>query len=322
VQLARYVAPQQVVLRLVNSDPSVFDALQSHPAPLAEVEREALVRRWSESDPDLLAEVVGSRLANRLRRVTEVQPVLRLLQVVDGRGVVIASSSRAGSVVYADHDWFRSFASEPLERRAHVGDVERRHDSKLALFEMAWPVHDAEGGFMGAVRAVLDAEDFDTVLAPVRIGETGHALLLRGRDGMILGGTQGAGVLRTRYPGYPQLQAAMAEDRRSWLVTEQTETDADGVEKLVAPPRLAAFSPISQVPEVDWLVVIQQDFAEAMAPVHEVRFYLWLHFFGAFGTAILLGLYFSFRLELPVIEDDLHLHEEHIPPSRRQPQGA
>jgi hypothetical protein len=28
---------------------------------------------------------------------------------------------------------------------------------------------------------------------------------------------------------------------------------------------------------------------------------------------ILLALYFSFRVEKPVIEEELHLHEEHIP---------
>jgi len=69
-------------------------------------------------------------------------------------------------------------------------------------------------------------------------------------------------------------------------------------------------------------VLVQQDYEEAMAPVHDVRRYLWIHFLGAFGTAILLGLYFSFKLELPVIEDDLHLHEEHVPPSSRHAQEA
>jgi hypothetical protein len=32
---------------------------------------------------------------------------------------------------------------------------------------------------------------------------------------------------------------------------------------------------------------------------------------------ILLALYFSFKLEQPVMDDDLHLHEEHIPASQK-----
>jgi C4-dicarboxylate-specific signal transduction histidine kinase len=322
VQLERYVARQQVLLRLVTSDPAVVEALWSPAPPVGEAERDRLVAAWADGDPELLDRIVGSSLANRLRRVTEIQPAIRLLQVVGGHGLVVGSSSRAGSFYYADHDWFRAFASEPLADQIQVGDVERRHDSTLALFHLAWPVRDGEGTFLGAVRAVLDARDLDAVLAPVRVGETGHALLLRGRDGMILGGDDTAGVLEARYPGYSQLQAAMAENHASWLVTEQTEASADGGERLVAPARFAAFSRVSQIPDVDWLVLVQQDYEEAMAPVHDVRTYLWLHFAGAFGTAILLGLYFSFRLELPVIEEDLHLHEEHVPPSSSQPEEA
>jgi hypothetical protein len=320
LQLERYVARQQVLLRLVSSDPAVVEALWSRTPPLSEAARERLLSAWNAGDPELLGRVVGSRLADRLRRVTDIQPAIRLLQVVDGRGIVVGSTSRAGSFYYADHDWFRAFATESLAQRVQVGDVERRHDSSLALFHLAWPVHDGEGSFLGAVRAVLDAEDLDAVLAPVRVGETGYALLLRGRDGMILGGAANLGVLEARYPGYSQLQAAMAEGRASWLVTEQTQATEDGAERLLSPARFVAFDHVSQIPDVDWLVLVQQDFREAMAPVHDVRLYLWLHFLGAFGTAILLGLYFSFRLELPVIEEDLHLHEEHVPPSRRQPQ--
>ena len=33
---------------------------------------------------------------------------------------------------------------------------------------------------------------------------------------------------------------------------------------------------------------------------------------------ILLALYFSFKLERPVMEDDLHLHEEHVPAGMRK----
>jgi len=322
LQLERYVARQQVLLRLLTSDPAVVDALWSQPTRLDDAERERLVAAWSEGDSALLDKVVGSRLGDRLRHVADIQPAIRLLQVVDSRGIVVGSSSRAGSFFYADHDWFRAFASESLAERIQVGDVERRHDSNLALFHIAWPVHDGEGRFLGAVRAVLDAADLDAVLAPVRVGETGHALLRRGRDGMILGGDERVGVLEARYPGYSQLQAAMAENRSSWLVTEQTTTGEAGEERLLAPARFAAFSRVSQIPDVDWLVLVQQDLTEAMAPVRNVRFFLWLHFLGAFGTAILLGLYFSFTLELPVIEEDLHLHDEHIPPSQSQPQQA
>jgi hypothetical protein len=64
---------------------------------------------------------------------------------------------------------------------------------------------------------------------------------------------------------------------------------------------------------VQWLVTVEQDLDEALAPVNGVTRYLWFHFIGVFATVILLALYFSFKLERPVMEEDLHLHEEHVP---------
>jgi hypothetical protein len=34
-------------------------------------------------------------------------------------------------------------------------------------------------------------------------------------------------------------------------------------------------------------------------------------------TVILLALYFSFKLERPVMDEKLHLHEEHVPAGMR-----
>ena len=75
------------------------------------------------------------------------------------------------------------------------------------------------------------------------------------------------------------------------------------------------------LPDVKWMVAVEQDFDEAMAPVASVTRYLWLHFVGAFVTVVLLALYFSFKVEKPIIDEDLHLHEEHVP-AGGQPSGA
>jgi hypothetical protein len=58
-----------------------------------------------------------------------------------------------------------------------------------------------------------------------------------------------------------------------------------------------------------------------MSPIVGITRYLWMHFIGVFGTVILLALYFSFKLETPVIEEELHLHEEHVPSGTRPAVG-
>jgi hypothetical protein len=89
--------------------------------------------------------------------------------------------------------------------------------------------------------------------------------------------------------------------------------DEAGRDVLVEPARIVGFAPIDQIPDVNWLVTVEQDRAEALAPIESVTRYLWVHFIGVFATVILLALYFSFKLEQPVMDEGLHLHEEHLP---------
>jgi hypothetical protein len=101
--------------------------------------------------------------------------------------------------------------------------------------------------------------------------------------------------------------------RGYWTIPEVKGKSDDGRDLVIEPTRFVGFSPIDQVPDVKWLVAVEQDSSEALAPIATVTRYLWMHFVGVFATVILLALYFSFKLERPVMEEDLHLHEEHLP---------
>jgi len=105
--------------------------------------------------------------------------------------------------------------------------------------------------------------------------------------------------------------------RGYWTLPALKGKAPGGREVLLAPARLVGYAPVEQVPNVKWLVVVEQELEEATAPIAGVTRYLWIHFIGAFGTVILLALYFSFRAETPVIEEELHLHEEHLPGSMK-----
>jgi hypothetical protein len=314
LQLERYVGEHAVLLRLIGADPDISGSLLRAVAPLEQDEERRLNEAWSSGERELLEAVVGSRAAEHLRRLTALRPGLRLVQVVDSEGRLVVSSARAGRVTMGPTDWFVSVSQQGLEPRAYVGDVVRLRDDEPALYDVAWPIRDDEGVFVGAVRAAFDASDLYTVLAPVRIGRTGHAVLLHGKTGRLLSGDDDGMILESTYPGFAQLNAAMAENRGTWQIPELEGRGPDGTPLV---PRLVGYSHVSQLPGVEWIVAVEQDAAEASAPIDTINFYLWLHFIGAFGTAILLGLYFSFRLEEPVIEEELHLHEQHIPPSDR-----
>jgi hypothetical protein len=269
-------------------------------------------------------------LSARLRDVTAVRSGLQSIQVVDTSGRVVAASGGEGHRVHNEAAWFKELASQEGEPQAWIGDFERPPGSSLAALEIGYPIRDDEGLFKGAVRGLVDARSLYGVLAPVRVGRTGHATLIRITDGMILSSDEGDRILSATFPGFDSLARAVegfplaadgqaifgkARIHRGFWTIQEVRTEIEGRQVLVEPARVVGFSPIDQIPGVLWLVAVEQDLEEALEPIESVTRYLWLHFIGVFATVILLALYFSFKLEQPVMDEDLHLHEEHIPSS-------
>ena len=134
--------------------------------------------------------------------------------------------------------------------------------------------------------------------------------------GLVLASDETRREMVETFPGFAGIKAAMRERRGYWILPEiQDKKTADAPP--LEPPRLVGYSLVELVPSVEWVVVVEQELEEATAPVDQVTRYLWIHFIGAFGTIILLAVYFSFKLEAPVIEEELHLHEEHVPASAK-----
>jgi len=321
-RVERYVGDHAALLRLIGGWPEVSAALERSPATLSPEKQQQLNEAWAAGNPALVDSLLTTPLADRLRGVQEIRPGIKLLQVAYADGRLLASSSHSGRVLNAETDWFKAVAEQGIEPHAFVSDIERRRPDEPAFYDVAWPVRDQEGFFLGAVRAVCDAADLYTVLAPVRIGSTGRAILMHAKDGKVLASDDDGEILRAQYPGFPQLQAAMLELRGSWQVPEIERRTPQGETLPVAPARLVGYSPVTQIPGIEWLVAVEQELGEASAPIDQIRYWLWLHFLAAFGVTILLGLYFMFQVETPVIEEELHLHEEHVAPSERARRAA
>ncbi len=324
--LEQYVAEQMATLRLLTLDPELQKTLGAASRPASASEAAALERAWSSggSSP-LLASVVDSPLAARLRALSSVRPAIRQLQVVDRFGRTLAASARGGRLFHADAPWFQQLTGSEGGSEPHIGEIARPRGTSATLFELTHPVRGPDGSGIGAVRALVDANDLYTVLAPVRVGRTGHAVLLRATDGLVLASDESERILKTTYPGFDALRAALEGfpigepgealfgrsrfHRGYWTIPA-----VKGME----PARLVGFSPIDNA-DVRWLVTVEQDLGEALAPIDALTRLLWIHFAGVFATVILLALYFSFKLERPVMAEDLHLHEEHVPAAMRRP---
>ncbi len=328
--LEQYLAEQVVQLRLLALVPEVQKALAAPPPALPPADTRPIEQAWaSGKDAKLNASLLETPVALRLKPLALVRPAFRQVQVVDTTGRVLATSARGGRLFHGESAWWKHLSSQEGDPEVHVGELYRPAGSTVSLLEIAFPVRNRDDVWVGAVRAVLDAGDLYTVLAPVRIGRTGHASLIRATDGLVLASDESERILTVPFPGFESLRNAVegfplgesgeqifartGTRRGYWTIPEVKATDESGRELVVEPSRLVGFSPIDQIPDVSWLVTVEQDLSEALAPIESVTRYLWIHFIGVFATVILLALYFSFKLEQPVMEEELHLHEEHVP---------
>jgi hypothetical protein len=335
IGVERYVADQVVHLRLLATDPLIVQALsRQSPAPAADDLRK-LEQAWATGqDPRLFRSILEAPVSVRLRQVVGVRPALKTLQVVGVQGLVVAAAARTSRFQHSDAPWWKALAGQAEDvSEPWVGEIQRGAGSTSTVLEIAYPVRSAGGEWLGAVRGLVDGTDLYAVLAPVRIGRTGHAVLVRSTDGMVLAADESERVLTQPLPGWTSLQSAiegfpLAEHgqalfgktdlrRGYWSIPEVTGKTESGREGVVEPARLVGFAPVDQVPNVKWLVTVEQDLNEALAPVEGVTRYLWIHFVGVFAAVILLALWFSFKLETPVMEEELHMHEEHVPSSMR-----
>jgi len=334
--LEQHVGEQVAHLRVLALDPDVQRALAAPSRPVPEADARQLEQAWaSGKDATLNASLLESPLAARLMPLSLVRPSVKQVQIVDTKGRVVAASHRRGRLFYADSEWFKDLATQGGEPEVHMGQIYRAPGSNVNLLEIAFPVRNREDVWLGAVRALFDASDLYTVLAPVRIGRTGHAALIRSTDGMVLASDESERILKMPLPGFDSLRNAVegfplgesAEQifgrtglhRGYWTIPDVKGKDEGGRDVLVEPARLVGFSPVDQIPDVNWMVTVEQDLSEALAPIESVTRYLWVHFIGVFATVILLALYFSFKLERPVMEEELHLHEEHLPAGTKTP---
>jgi hypothetical protein len=321
ILVERYMGDQVFHVRLISLSPEVPEAILAATSA-SPAKREARRALPDGAPPPAVPPALRltSTLAGLLRQTVRIAPSFRLLQVIGTDGHIVAASARTRRLTQADTVWYDRMAREESPA-PYIGGLWRAPGGKEAFIEIVYPVwHPKTGQWIGAVRALVATSDLTGVLTPVRIARSEHALLIQGSDGLILASDESDGVLVDAYPGFSALQAALLTHRSYSLVPATRSTDR-GTTPRIAPARLVGLSPVEQVPGVDWLVVVERDLAEAVAPVADITRYLWWHFIGAFASVFLLALYLSLRQATPVIEEELHLHEDHVPPSMHRRAG-
>ncbi len=317
--LEHFIGDQIIQLRLIVTDPSVVAAARASRTVVSPEQQRRIERAWaSGSEPQLLQPLLASSMTPRLRLASALVPSLRVLQVFDAHGRLLATTARSGRPFQYDAAWYHYLLQDPLAG-AFVGETQRPSASGPLHFEIAYSIIDpTDGRWLGAVRGIVSAADLYGVLASVRIGQTGHALLIRAADGLVLAADEAERAPGVTFPGFDAIRAAMQARRGYWIVPRLQAPDGAAHDTAAAPPRLVGYAVVEQVPGVNWIVVVEQEIDEATSAISGITRYLWLHFLGALVSVFLLALYLSLRQETPVIAEGLHLHETHVPPSMRR----
>ena len=201
--LEQYVGEQVVQLRVLALDPDVQQALAAPARPVPEADaapdRAGLGLRQGREAQRLAPRVAARGAAQAARRSSAPRSSRSRSSTRTGR--VVAASSRGGRLFYGESAWFKDLAAQEGEPEVHVGELYRAAGSTVNLLEIAFPVRNRDDVWLGAVRALLDASDLYTVLAPVRIGRTGHASLIRATDGLVLASDESERILKMPLPG-------------------------------------------------------------------------------------------------------------------------
>ncbi len=279
-------------------------------------EEEVIRKRLLEADGEwqltyglipLAIDIVGRESSNFLKKIASFNPAYREILLTDERGALVAATNLTTDYYQADEPWWQKAYGDGWTGSIHVSNVRYDYSAKAYGMDIAVPVLVGEGDdqkVAGVLKALIDVRDVFAVMASVRFGETGRALLLNGPDRSIINSDDPDNVMKDTHPGFVHLQEAQAEGRRHFICQHM-----DGSTWLAGFARMPEPAPF---PEITWFVIVEQNIQEAEASVQVATTYL-LWFFGAMVLLVLLfSLFMHFKLSKPVREVDLREEMDRI----------
>ncbi|MFY9396778.1 MAG: methyl-accepting chemotaxis protein [Desulfomonilia bacterium] len=217
------------------------------------------------ADPEKNA-ALRERLNARLKEISGDFPEFELINVVNTRGEVVASSdpSVIGKYSVTDRDYFQ----ESIQGRPMLSNAMQSKSTGEPVFVVSAPVRDGSdicGVIFGAVRLFAFSKKF---IDPVRVGENGYAYLSN-QDGLTLAHRDRGTVFNLSIGGTDFFRQMQGKDRG------YIEYDFQGTPQMVAFVRNAA---------TGWYLGVVALKEEIYAPVRQLA---WISFLNAI---VLIGL--------------------------------
>jgi hypothetical protein len=284
----------------------VLASNQQHPASdeLAQSRIVAVDEEWQQTGglTWFAIKLLRTRSSRFLRDVASFSPAYQEILLTDERGALVAATNTTTDYYQADEPWWQRAYGDGVTGTIHVSNVQYDTSARVHGMDVAIPIRVGEGEqerIVGVLKALIDVRDLFAVLDAVKVGGTGHALLLNAPDRTIITSTNPSRVMKEVYPGFVHLNEAVARDRRHFISQHDNgSTWLTGFSRMPEPGH----------PEITWYVVVEQLLEEAQASTQGATAFLLL-FFGAMVLLVLFfSLYMHFRLVKPI--RDVGLREE------------
>ncbi len=244
----------------------------------------AIQRNW-ETPQGSATQMLASPASAYLRGYLTINQSFKRLLLTDAWGAVVAASHKPGDYAHADQDWWTA-AFRDGAGAIHVGDVRYDPISRTNFVAIDVPVLSAgRDRAIGVLRSIVDVAEMKPITNQIQVGAKGDAMLIQG-DGGIISSRNVALVLKQKAEEL-EVVAPMAAEQASGYTAASLKGGARKFVAFADPGLSQAF------PELNWKVIVTQDFEEARAPIARVTNRALATVFGGLLVFGLLAAYFS-----------------------------
>lgn len=241
---------------------------------------------------------VSSSPENKLRsmiRLQKLYPFFEDITFLDLDSHVLVSTNYAYRGEWKGKPWYW----EAVGGKTVVSDAYPLVKPFKVVLSIAMPVEDEEGARRWVIVGQMNMERIWEIIEAVRIGRTGHLMLVTGA-GKVIGHPNDDFLLKFMMPG-PLL-----------LSMEEKSSGSAMVENMMGEEEMAAFAGLrkdgdSSMP--DWFVVASQSSEELFAGLRRTHLWTFISFAGGIVLFGLLGYKLSSTITGPIVRLEEHVHE-------------
>jgi len=252
----------QVVTAVAASNAAYTGSAQEIEANLL-----ALDAEWQaapETGIPLIQQALNNSTADELRTFVQQLPLHAEIFATDRYGAVVAASDRTSDYYQADEEWWQE-AWNDGQGAIYIEPPELDESAGVVAVTFSVPITEADGEVVGVAKDVYNIQALIDEIVEFELGQTGQGYLIDAQGNFVAS---------------EDLEAVGAAAPASLLLEGQTYS-GKGHDFQVAreggSTSAIAYAPVTtggQVPAVDqlgWVVVVEQDRAEALAPLRQIR---------------------------------------------------